>query len=375
MGEIYLDNAASTPIDPQVLKTLNYAQQHLFGNPSNIKHQHGKAAKKALEDARINVGTLLGLDPRGVIFTSGATEANNLALRGITCLQKGRCAAFLSSIEHACVMESAKFLINRGVDVKLIPVKSNGQVDIDVLAEMIRKTSKIKLVSVMLVNNETGVIQPIGEVIRRARWRGALVHVDAVQGIGKMNIDILKEADMCSISGHKINGPKGVGCLWVRPGLKISPLLVGGGQEFGIRSGTTPVPLIIGFAKALEIAIKHQGWVNRINPSMRILESTIAQKIPGATINGKQAPRVGNITNISFPFKKDVIQFITGVAVSSGAACGCSKNQPSRVLLSMGVSDNMAKNSIRVSAGKFNTAQDIQMATKLILQAANLAQQ
>jgi cysteine desulfurase len=370
MREIYLDNAASTPMDPRVVSILTQASIGIFGNPSNYKHAHGREAKNALDRARKNIGDRLGVDPSGLIFTSGATEANNLALRGISCLQKGHCSAIVSSIEHACVDQSLKFLLNRGVHVQAIPTATNGQIDVKALQKMVMNSKNLKLITVMSVNNETGVIQPLEEVVRVARWKGALVHTDAVQAIGKVNLKILQQVDMFSLSGHKINGPKGIGCLWVRPGLKISPLLVGGGQEFGIRSGTSPVPTILAFEKAVEIALTDQGWLKTVGGAIEALEEKIIMNVPGARINGRSAPRVPNISNISFSSSQPVIDKVKGVALSAGAACGCSKTQPSKVLLTMGVPETSAKNCIRVSAGRFNTEAEIMRAADIIIHAA-----
>jgi len=370
MREIYLDNAASTPIDPRVMKVLHDASIRFFGNPSNIKHQHGRLAKDAMEKARKKIGKYLGLDYRGIIFTSGATEANNLALRGIACLQQKKCSAIISSVEHSCVDESAKFLLKRGVNVKAIPTLSNGQINLKVLSDMIKSSQDLKFISVITANNETGVIQQIEEVIRFARWKGAYVHTDAVQAIGKISLAVVKHADMISISGHKIHGPKGIGLLWVKPGLKISPLLVGGGQESGIRSGTSPVPLIVAFAKAIEIAVKDKAWIYTIDGPMRNLEKQILTQIPGTILNGAASPRIPNISNISFPSRGLLIDKLQGLAVSSGAACSCLKPQPSKVLLSMGLTNSLAKNSIRISAGRFTTPEDIARAAHLLIAAA-----
>ena len=370
MREIYLDNAASTPVDQRVLNAYNEASQTFFGNPSNIKHKSGVQASNAVEAARSKIGELLGLDPRGIIFTSGATEANNLALKGIACLQKKRCSVLISSIEHACVNDSANSLIERGIRVKKIATMANGQINLSSMSKLASNSNQLKLVSTILVNNETGVIQPLPKIIGIAKAHGALVHTDAVQAIGKVPLDILRYADLVSISGHKIGGPKGIGLLWVRPGLKIYPLLVGGGQERGARSGTLPVPLIVAFSKAIEIATKQTSWLGMVNKEMRLLENRILQEVPGAVINGGSSPRVAHISNISFPFKAQIIDHLPGIAASSGAACSCPKKQPSAVLLSMGAPSSMAKNCLRLSAGRDTTQQQIRSAATLIVDAA-----
>jgi cysteine desulfurase len=367
--EIYLDNAASTAIDPRVLNTYVDASLRFFGNSSNIKHQHGRAAKKALEAARNKIGRYLELDPRGIIFTSGATEANNLALRGLACL-KNKCSILISSIEHACVDESVKLLLKRGLSVGVIPTLPNGQTDIAALATSIKKSRNLRLISNISVNNETGVIQPLPQIIKLARENKALIHTDAVQAIGKLSTKLLKYVDLVSISGHKLNGPKGIGLLWVNPKLKINPLLVGGGQEHGIRSGTSPVPSIIAFAKAIEIAVTDPGWLLNIGKDMRALEKRIIKSIPGVHINGVDAARVQSISNMSFSLREPLIGHLQGIAVSSGAACSCPKLTPSKVLLSMGLSEDLAKNCLRISACRTTTPQDIRTAGDIIIQAA-----
>lgn len=370
MDEIYLDNAASTPIDSRVLEVLVFASKNIFGNPSNSKHQHGKSAKQALEKARATIGSYLDLNPHGIIMTSGATEANNLALRGLSCLQEKNCAILVSQIEHSCIDESLKFLLKRGINIKAIATLPNGVVDLNSLEQLVNTIPNLRLISVMLVNNETGVIQPIEEISRIAKKKKVLLHTDAVQAIGKLDSSILKNADLISISAHKINGPKGIGCLCVRPDLSISPLLVGGGQEAGIRSGTTPVPLIMAFAQAIEIAIKESNWLEEIKPAMAALEKSL----PNCIVNGSQAPRVPSIINVSFPFKTPVIDLVEGVAISSGAACSCSLPKPSKTLLAMGLPEPLAKNCLRISAGRINSSQDIFRAAELLKRAIKASQ-
>lgn len=365
--EPYLDNAASTPVDPSVLQSLIVANQKYFGNPSNIKHSYGRAAKGAMEAARNSIGGYLGLNPQGLIFTSGATEANNLALQGLDCLHDKKCSAIISSIEHACIDESARILLKRGVNVKFIPTLPNGTVDLEKLKELVKSTKNVKFVSVMTVNNETGVIQPIEEVAKIAKRAGAFFHTDAVQAIGKVPPSVLQCADMVSLSSHKINGPKGIGCLWIGRNVRLRPILVGGGQEAGIRSGTSPTPLIVAFAKAIEITMDNTDWLFSLVKPLRDMEQFIVSSIPGTVVNGKDAPRVASISNISFPFKKPVIDLLQNIAVSSGAACGCSKAKPSKVLLSMGLDKTLAANSIRISVGRFNTPDEIINAGKYIV--------
>jgi len=373
MDEIYLDNAASTPVDPRVLDVYVQGTKHFIGNPSNIKHRHGKQAKQILEKARTNIASSLNLDPRGLIFTSGATEANNMALRGLGCLQAGPCSIIVSQIEHPCVDESIKFLIKRGLQIIPIATLPSGLIDLNSLKYILATSANPRLISIMAVNNETGVIQPIPEIAEMAHQRGVLLHTDAVQAVGKVNPQFLKNADMISMSAHKINGPKGVGALWVRPNIILSPLIVGGGQEAGLRSGTTPVPLVMAFEAAVNLAHNDVEWINQIGPAMIVLEKTLS-KIPGSVVNGLEAPRVPTIKNLSFPFNRQVIDDIINVAVSAGSACGCTKAKPSKVLLAMGRPENLASNSVRISAGRHNTVPEILTAQTRLLNAIKIAQ-
>ena len=260
------------------------------------------------------------------------------------------------------------------MDVRLLPTNRNGTVNLTSLEKRMRSSPRVKLISIMLVNNETGVVQPLEKIIKIARKYGALVHTDAVQAIGKMPLEILKHVDMFSISGHKFHAPKGVGALWLRPGLKINPLLVGGGQEFGIRSGTTPVPLIIALAKALELAVTNNRWLAPVGAALREIEQEVIRRFPGAKVNGLGARRVANISSLSFPYKTPIISLLKGVAASSGSACNCPKvQQASAVLLSMGLPEGMASNTIRLSASRQTNLREIKIAKQKLLNAINQA--
>jgi len=366
-SDIYLDNAASTPVDARVLAEYCKVAKDCWGNPSNVNNNYGVCAKDILERSRFNIGETLGLDPRGIIFTSGATEANNLALKGIDCLQNGRCAIAISAIEHPCIEQAAGRLQNMGITVKMIPVLPNGTVDLNALQQALASNPPIKLVSIMAVNNETGVVQPINQIADLAHTYGALCHTDATQAIGKAPLDFLNKVDMMSLSGHKINGPKGIGALWVRPGINMHPMLQGGGQESGLRSGTTPVPLVAALAKALKIACKDTKWTQKLYPYLKQLETTIQTQYPEAHVNGLEGLRTASVSNIAFPYQTPVIDNITGVALSAASACSCSKPEPSRVLQRMGLPENYAANALRVSIGKVNTPKEIQRATTLIM--------
>lgn len=305
------------------------------------------------------------MDPRGIIFTSGATEANNLALRGADCLSGRRCTLLVSATEHACVNETAKRIKRGGMQVFAIRVDHRGLLDLDHLATLVRRYP-VKLVSVLHVNNETGVIQPIKQIAELLHQNGILLHTDAVQAVGKLPLSELQHADMLSLSGHKLHAPKGTGLLWVAPHVKMKPILVGGGQEAGLRSGTTPVPLVASLATAIREA-KNLGWLPPVERAMRNLENTIKQHCPEAIVNGGGAPRIGSIANLSFP--KPVLPKLRSVAASSGSACGCAKPKPSRVLLQMDKTETYARNALRLSASRMNTPKEIEVAAQDILQA------
>ena len=365
MNEIYLDNASTTPTSPGALKRFVTVSQGAWGNPHNTAHIHGRRAKAVLEESRQKAGQALGVDPKGIIFTSGATEANNLALRGADCLRNRRCALLVSTVEHACVDASARYIKQKGFPVHTVRVDRNGLLDLDHLTKLVNY-HPVKLVSVLLVNNETGVIQPLEEIARITRKHGILLHTDAVQAIGKLPPDILQHADMFSMSGHKIHAPTGVGLLWVAPHVKLKPLLVGGGQEAGLRSGTSPVPLIASLAQAIAEA-QDQGWIPNIELALRKLEGQISQAFPETVINGVGAPRVGTISNLCFP--KPVLSKLRSVAASGGAACSCAKPKPSRVLLEMGRTNTYASNAVRLSASRINTPKEIAVAAQEIIEA------
>ncbi len=375
MVEIYLDNAASTPPDPRVLAEYDHISKYVWGNPSNTLHEAGKLAKNILEQARWRVGRALGLDPRGIVFTSGATEANNLALKGAQCLHNRKCALVVSAIEHACVKETAQLLANKGIIVREVKVNPNGQINLESLERAISDSPTASLVSIMAANNETGVIQPIAQAAQIAHKNGALFHTDATQAIGKMPLGEIRGADMISLSGHKIHGMKGIGALWVRPGINMSPILQGGGQEHGLRSGTTPVPLATSLAAALELAEHDKGWLEGIRPHIRNFEREVAAQAPGARITGNGSRRVANISHISFPFNTPVASLLHKVAASTGSACGCDKKQPSYVMVAMGAPAKRAANCVRISAGRFTQPEDLRLAAQEIIEAAKTIKQ
>jgi len=357
MGErVYLDHNATTPVDERVLEVmLPYMREH-FGNASSV-HAEGRLAKQAIEQAREQVAALVGAHPSQVIFTSGGTEANNLALKGV-CLADPGTRLAVSAVEHASVLVPAKRL-----GAELLPVDSQGRLQMPVLEQRLAEGNK--LLSVMLVNNETGVIEDIASVAKMARQHGALLHTDAVQAAGKIdvNMDALG-VQMLSLSAHKIYGPKGIGALVVDKALSLEPLLHGGGHEKGRRAGTQNVPAIVGFGKAAELAVEELASRNREFCALREhLEQSLLGTIPGVEIFSRQAERVGNTCFFSVPGIDGEALLLAldeqGFAVSSGSACDSHNSGPSHVLVAMGVEETTAHGAIRVGLGRDNRIEQL----------------
>jgi len=358
--KIYLDNASTTPLDKEVIKAMLPFLKEKFGNPSS-PHSLGHEAKQAIEKARNQVSSLINAEPEEIIFTSGGTEANNLALK---CFQAEKIVT--SSIEHHAVLEVAKA---SGKQVVIIPVDAEGIININELKSKIAPNS---LASIMHVNNEVGAIQPIEEISKLCKQAGAIFHTDAVQSFGKLNIDVKKLGiDMLSASSHKINGPKGIGFLYIRKDLKskLNPLLHGGGQEFGLRSGTENVAGIVGFGKAAELSKKKIMQAGKLK-ELRDYFIKEMLKIPGAKLNGSFEKRIFNNANFT-------IKDIEGEALvlmlnqskiycSTGSACSSLGHKSSHVLKAMGLSDEEIHSSVRFSLGFQNTKQEIDYALKKI---------
>lgn len=371
----YLDHNATTPLDERVLEAMLPHLRESFGNPSSV-HAPGRAARKALDQAREQVAALLGAHPSQVIFTSGGTEANNLAIKGLAFnRQPGRIA--LSTIEHASVRAPAKALIPFGWSLDEIEVDAQGLVQTEALAA--RLTGQTALVSVMLANNETGACQPLAELVEALAGSATVLHTDAVQAAGKLALDFTAlGAHLMSVSAHKLNGPKGVGALVVDKALDLTPLLHGGGQEKGRRGGTENLAAIVGFGKAAELAATE---LNHRAANMRQLrerfEAQLKQKVPTAVVFAEQAPRLPNTTFLALPGIEGETLLMgldsKGLAVSSGAACGSSHNEPSHVLKAMGVDAGLARCAIRVSFGLGNDLNDVDvLITALQEQAAQV---
>jgi cysteine desulfurase len=375
MRRIYLDNNATTPVLPEVLEAMRpYFGEH-FGNASSI-HHHGQETRAAVERARESVAALLGCRASEVVFTSGGTEADNLAIFGLTKFGSGSSDhVIISTIEHHAVLNACKHLAAQGCEVTYIPVDGRGLVDAADVRRAIRPNTK--LISIMFANNETGVLQAVAEIGRIAAEADIYFHTDAVQAAGKIPIDVNKiGCDLLTISSHKLHGPQGVGALYVRKGTQLEPMLYGGSHERSRRAGTENVPGIVGLGKAAELAVaglecrddtKMAAARDRLERELLEIE---AAGLNGQGANGECAPRVPNTTNIYFDGIEGeslvIALDLKGLAVSTGAACSSGAIEPSHVLIAMGLRPERAKASIRFSLGKQNTAEDIEFALAIV---------
>ena len=371
---IYLDYQATTPTDPRVVEKMLPYFTEKFGNPHSRNHEYGWEAEEAVEIARAQIASIIGADPREVIFTSGATESNNIAIKGVMRFHKDRRNHMITVVtEHKCVLESARHLEMEGVEVTYLPVKQNGLVDLDVLRNAI--TEKTALVSIMAVNNEIGVIQPLKEIGALCREKGAYFHTDAAQAVGKIALDVnAMNIDLLSISGHKIYGPKGIGALYVRrkPRVRLEALIHGGGQERGFRSGTLPTPLCVGLGEACAIAEREMASESeRLRYLRDKLLKGIKDGLPEVYVNGDLENRIPGNLNISFAYVEGegLMMGIKSLSVSSGSACTSASLEPSYVLRALGVEDELAHTSIRFGLGRFTTEQDIDYAIEQVVTA------
>jgi cysteine desulfurase len=361
---IYFDHNATTPVDPAVAETVSRVLTAEYGNASSV-HHFGQRAKALLDEARSAVAALLGAEVSEIVFTSGGTESDNFALRGAAEAVEptGRRHLIASSIEHEAVLNTLKALARRGWRTTLLPVDASGIVHPDALAGAIADDTAI--VSVMHANNEIGTVQPIAELARLARARGALFHTDAVQSVGKIPVDVTAlGVDLLSLSAHKFNGPKGAGALWIKRGARVTAILTGGKHERNRRAGTENVPAIAGLGVAARVAAaKLTTETARITALRNRLEEAILAAVPGTTINGAREPRVPNTTNISFDAVEAESLLIAldleGVAVSTGSACSSGTLEPSHVLRAMGLPTPRTQNSIRLSLGAGNTEAEV----------------
>ena len=361
---IYFDHNATTPVDPAVAEAVARAMADTFGNASSV-HHFGQQAKALLDDARSAVAALIAAEPSEVVFTSGGTESDNFALRGVAeALEPtGRRHLIASSIEHEAVLVTLRALARRGWRTTLLPVDQSGIVKPEALESAL--TEDTAIVSVMHANNEIGTIQPIAELAGIAHRRGALFHTDAVQSIGKIPVDVRAlGVDLLSLSAHKFNGPKGAGALWIKRGARVTAILTGGKHERSRRAGTENVPGLSGLGVAAQLAArKLAGESARLGALRNRLEEAILAQVPGTAINGVREPRVPNTTNISFDAVEAESLLIAldleGVAVSTGSACSSGTLEPSHVLRAMGLPTPRTQNSIRMSLGAGNTDAEV----------------
>jgi len=367
MHRVYLDNNATTPILPEVFEAMRPYFDERFGNASSI-HRHGQDARAAVEDARDSVATLLGCHPSEIVFTSGGTEADNLAIFGVVAPGDH---LITSSIEHDAVLHACKRAEEVGCEVSVLPVDGHGVVDPDDVRRALR--TKTKLISIMMANNETGVLQPVEEIGKIAVEAGVCFHSDAVQAVGKVEVNVQQiGCHLLSISGHKIHAPQGVGALYVRKGTEIKPLVYGGRHERSRRAGTENVPGIVALGKATQLAKEgfDRGDDQKIAALRDQLQHGILAEIQEAGVNGNGVPRVPNTTNIYFDHVEGEALVISldlkGLAVSAGSACSSGAVEPSHVLVSMGLRPDRAHASIRLSLGKQTTAADINFALTLV---------
>jgi cysteine desulfurase len=370
---IYFDNHATTPVDPRVLDMmLPYFREH-FGNAASRNHKYGWEAEEAVEIARKQIADLIGASAKEIVFTSGATESDNLAIRGAAYMYREKGDHIITAVtEHKAVIDTCKRLEKEGFRVTYLPVRKDGLIDLDRLREAI--TDKTTLISIMTANNEIGVLQPIAEIGAIAKERGVLFHTDAVQAVGKVPFDVnAANVHMASISAHKMYGPKGVGALYVRrrnPRVLLTPIIEGGGHERGMRSGTLNVPGIVGFGKAAELCRLEMAADAAHTRALRDrLNQKLHQNLDELYINGSMEHRLPGSLNISFAYVEgeSLLMGINDVAVSSGSACTSASLEPSYVLKALGTGDELAHSSIRFGIGRFNTEEEVDyVADKLV---------
>jgi cysteine desulfurase len=371
---VYLDYQATTPMDPRVLDAMLPYFVEKFGNPHSRNHHHGWEAEQAVEKARQQVADLIGADEREIVFTSGATESNNLAIAGTARFYKDRKNHIVTvATEHKCVLDTCRHLEQEGFEVTYLPVQQNGLVDLEALKQAI--TPKTVLVSVMAVNNEIGVIQPLAEIGRICREKGAFFHTDAAQAFGKVPLDVnAMNIDLMSISGHKIYGPKGIGALFVRrkPRVRMIALIHGGGQERGFRSGTLPTPLCVGLGEAAAIAKREMGQETEKLTKLRDrFYDSVKERLPEVYLNGDLKSRIPGNLNLSFAYVEGegLMMGIKDLSVSSGSACTSASLEPSYVLRALGVTEDLAHTSLRIGFGRFTTEGEVDYAADRIVEA------
>ena len=372
---IYLDNHSTTPCDPRVVEVMLPYFTEKFGNAASRNHSFGWEVEEGVEHARKQIARLIGADAKEIIFTSGATESDNLALQGIAAMYREKGDHIITSAtEHRAVIDTAKYLEKKGVTVTFLPVDKQGRVSPDDVRNAI--TDKTILISVMLANNEIGTINPIAEIGKVAKEKGIIFHCDATQGVGKIPVNVQEMGiDLMSFSAHKIYGPKGIGALYVRrraPRVRLEPMMYGGGHERGMRSGTLPVPLIVGFGKACELCEQEMATEAARMAKMRDrLQEGIMGAMDEVYLNGHPTERLPGNLNISFAYVEGeaLLMGVKEIALSSGSACTSATLEPSYVLRALGVGSDLAHSSIRFGLGRFTTDEEIEYTIDRMLKA------
>jgi cysteine desulfurase len=374
---IYMDNHATTPVDPRVVEAMLPYFHEKFGNAASRNHVFGWAAEEAVENARGQIAKLINATPKEIIFTSGATESDNLAIKGVAEMYREKGNHIITQvIEHKAVLDTCKRLEKNGYEVTYLPVEKDGRINLDDLRRAI--TPKTILITIMYANNEIGVIQPVEEIGKIAKEKGVFFHVDGVQAVGKVPVDVQKDnIDLLSISAHKLYGPKGVGALYVRrrnPRVQVSAIIDGGGHERGMRSGTLNVPGIVGMGKACEICLNEMGTEGERMRRLRDrLKDNLFSKLDEVYINGSMVHRLPNNLNCSFAYVEgeSLLMGINDIAVSSGSACTSATLEPSYVLKALGVGEDLAHTSIRFGLGRFNTEEEVDYVTSRVVEVVN----
>jgi len=361
---LYLDAQSTTPLDPRVLDAMLPYMTCYYGNPHSRTHAYGWESEAAMEHARGQVAELIGADPKEIIFTSGATESNNISVKGVARFYKSKKNHVITTqTEHKCVLDSCRQLESEGFEVTYLPVGTNGRIDLEEFEATLKPTTSI--VSVMAVNNEIGVVQPMKEIGEMCRKRKIFFHTDAAQAVGKIPVDVNDmKIDLMSISGHKIYGPKGVGALYVRrrPRVRLEPIQSGGGQERGLRSGTVPHPLAVGLGAACQLAQKEMDYDKQhIDRLSQRLKDKLMKALPNVIFNGDPDNTYSGCVNLSFAFVEgeSLLMALKDVALSSGSACTSASLEPSYVLRAIGADEDLAHSSIRFGIGRFTTEEEV----------------
>jgi cysteine desulfurase len=373
---IYMDYQATTPMDPRVFEAMRPWFIDQFGNPASRSHAYGWAADQAVTQARARIAQVIGADAREIVFTSGATESDNLAIQGVARFYKDQGNHIITATtEHKAVLDTCRFLEQEGFEVTYLPVQRNGILDPQRLDAAI--TDRTILVSIMAANNEIGVIHPVAELGRICRQHKVFFHCDAAQAVGKLPIDVNAwNVDLLSMSAHKAYGPKGIGALYVRrrPRVRLRPIIFGGGHERGMRSGTLSTPQIVGMAEAFALSVQEMALENQrlLGLRDRLLKG-ITDRLTHVEVNGDLEQRLPGNLNISFGYVEgeSLMMAVKDVAVSSGSACTSASLEPSYVLRAMGVSEEMAHTSIRFGLGRFTTEEEVDYVAKLVVKAVN----